>query len=171
MTLWDATHLLICKIHQLKDLFRKVFDTDDPILRKQRLIYCIRYHQEIIGMANKLNELNRKVLGQMSFVAAISMGFIATQIVETFSFGAVLHLLGFFLLVLLTCLIGQEMQDETYNIQDSINESKWDDDLNLAKDLNIVLMRCQKPLYLQSSPTGIFNYQQLILVSSAKWHS
>ncbi|CAG9770651.1 unnamed protein product [Ceutorhynchus assimilis] len=162
---WEAALIIKSKIHHLKDQFRQVFDSNDPVLRRRRLRYCIQYHQQIISMTNILNEVNNKVAGQMSFAAALIMSTLASQLLEVYSIAAALHLFGYMLIIYLICEIGQSMQDETYNIQDAINESDWFKDPILVKDLQLVLLRCQKPIYMESVLLGAFNYSQLIITA------
>ncbi|KAF7273246.1 hypothetical protein GWI33_014041 [Rhynchophorus ferrugineus] len=78
-----------------------------------------------------------------------------------------LHLCGYFIVVFAACHAGQILRDETYNIQDALYESNWiKADKEMVKDIQFIILRCQKPAILKAIPVGTFDYGVMIIVSS-----
>lgn len=79
-------------------------------------------------MSEELNKAARNVCGQLSFVAAIILSCIGTQMLKVFfisklthllkklfqeySVGAMIHLMGYLVAVFLVCQTGQKIADE-----------------------------------------------------------
>ncbi|XP_050301306.1 uncharacterized protein LOC126739593 [Anthonomus grandis grandis] len=162
---WEAAEVIIAKIDHLKDLFKHAFNTKDPVLQRKRLRFCIQYHQDILRITGELNNAAKRVCGQLSFVAAVILSCIGTQMLKEYSIGAVIHLMGYMVAVFLVCQTGQKISDETYDIQDSVYESAWFEvNPQLAKDSQLILLRSQKPISMEAVPFGIFNYNLLIII-------
>ena len=89
--------------------------------------------------------------------------------------------MGYGVAVFLVCQTGQKIRDEvwvllntnvkgkylrtsvvllqTCDIQDAVYASKWYIiDPKLAQDMKLILLRCQKPVFMEAVPFGIFNY-------------
>nr|WJJ63301.1 odorant receptor 1 [Pachyrhinus yasumatsui] len=162
---WEAAEVIIAKIHHLKELFQNAFSTKDKTLQRERLTFCIRYHQEVIRITENLNKAASRLCGQLSFVAAIILSCIGTQMLKAYSVGAMIHLMGYGVAVFLICQAGQKVRDETYDIQDAVYASNWYEvNPKLAKDTQLIMLRCQKPICLETVPFGFFNYNLLIII-------
>ncbi|XP_060534886.1 odorant receptor 47b-like isoform X2 [Cylas formicarius] len=161
---WEGSEIIQAKIDHLKELFKNVFDGDNRDQMAKRLKFCIRYHHHILKISENFNFAVKKLVGQLSFIGAIILTCIGTQMLKESSIGATLHFLGYVVSVTLICLAGQKMMDATYGIQDAVYDSKWHEaDPKVAMDLKLILMRCQKPVYMDAVPFGVFNYNLLII--------
>nr|QXE93261.1 odorant receptor 35 [Eucryptorrhynchus brandti] len=162
---WECALIIALKIDHLKGLFRNMFDVEDATVQRRRLKFCIQYHQEIIRMTNELNRLHRMHFGQVSVVSPFILSCIGFQLVKRYSVGALIHIVGYGSAIFLVCQIGQTVQDETYNIREAVYVSKWYAiDPKIGKDVKFVLMRCQKPIYMNAIPLGVFSYSLLITI-------
>ncbi|CAG9764411.1 unnamed protein product [Ceutorhynchus assimilis] len=161
----EAVAIIKAKIEHMQELFEETFATEDFSLQRKRMGICIRYHQEIIRLGTEMNVLFKKLFGQMSFLSAVVVSFICNQILRQYSIGATLHLIGYWAGICFICHIGQNVSDDTYSVKDRAYSCKWYlNDPKLAKDLQLVILRSQKPVYMESIPFGNFSYSILITI-------
>ncbi|XP_050301531.1 uncharacterized protein LOC126739766 [Anthonomus grandis grandis] len=165
-SIWECAELIVSKIKHLKQLFQEVFEIDDPVLRRELLRNCIQYHQEIIRMTYEWNKATKKSLAQYSWLSPVVICFITSQMLKTYSIGAFVHLMGFGVTVFFLCHAGQEIEDQCYNIQDALADSRWyKSDKKLLKTVQIIIMRCQKRIFLECNfPGGAYNYNLMIII-------
>ncbi|XP_076274670.1 odorant receptor 49b-like isoform X2 [Rhynchophorus ferrugineus] len=153
------------KIYHLKQLFKESINEDDLFKRRRKFNFCIRYHMEIFRLCDELNRLTKLVVGHLAFSAAVILGCIANQMIKQYSFASMLHLCGYFIVVFAACHAGQILRDETYNIQDALYESNWiKADKEMVKDIQFIILRCQKPAILKAIPVGTFDYGVMIII-------
>ncbi|KAH1002298.1 hypothetical protein HUJ04_008396 [Dendroctonus ponderosae] len=116
-------------------------------------------------ISKELNGITRLLLGQSSFSSAIILSCIGSQILKEYSVGAFLHLMGYTAAVFLLCETGQTILDETFNVRHAVYASDWHlADSSLAKDIQFVLLRSQKPILMDSYLFGSFSYSLLIVI-------
>ncbi|XP_050301621.1 odorant receptor 65a-like [Anthonomus grandis grandis] len=165
VSVWECAETIISKIEHLKEMFKETFEIEELHLQQAHLRRCIQYHQEIIKIIQNWNTENKKCFGQCSSISAITISLITAQFLRIHSIGALIHVFGYTVGVFMLCKAGQMIQDESYNIQDAFLDSKWyTASPKLLKDIKFVILRCQKPLYLQAVPFGTFNFNSLIMI-------
>ncbi|XP_076271728.1 uncharacterized protein LOC143203450 isoform X2 [Rhynchophorus ferrugineus] len=167
---WESVVLIQAKIAHLKELFRDCLNDEDPCRKREKLTNCIQYHLEIFRLCNELNNLSKWILGQLSFAAAVVIGCIVNQMIKQYAIGSTFHLLGYMLVVFLTCQTGQIMKDETCDIQDALYEAKWvGSNKDIIKDLKFIMLRCQAPTHLRAIPLGTFDYSLWIVILKSSY--
>ncbi|XP_030760808.1 odorant receptor 85b-like [Sitophilus oryzae] len=155
---------MAAKIDHLRTLLEGVFQNTSYDIKKQKLKVCILYHQQIIRLNERISALVTEMLGQISFVAAIVISCIGNVIVKQYSIGALVYMGGFVTAVYMMCLTGQIIKDETLKVDNIVFNLNWYTDLNLAKDMVLIMRRSQKPVNLRSFLFGVFDYQLLVVI-------
>ncbi|KAL1493877.1 hypothetical protein ABEB36_009561 [Hypothenemus hampei] len=139
------------KIRQLKENISEIFDDSNP---KENLRYCIKYHQAIL----------QGYLGHMSFMSAVVLSYLLANTIKNPDYGYIFDFAGYIFTQFVLCYAGQVIYDETIDIKNAIWKSNWHRDLTLAKDLQIVMMRSQKAMFLEGFLGGSFNFETWILI-------
>ncbi|KAJ8917513.1 hypothetical protein NQ315_005562 [Exocentrus adspersus] len=155
--MYESTEMLICHINHLKDLFKGTFA--DELETRDKLRFCVYYHSHILNLGCRLSYLIKRTNGHMSLLAAIVCGCVANQILNTKPISAFMFLATWMFALFAFCHAGQRIKDETLSVGDALWDSKWfNADARTMRDVHIILMRCQKPIYYEALPLGIIDY-------------
>ncbi|CAG9772695.1 unnamed protein product [Ceutorhynchus assimilis] len=111
LILWEAKQIIILKMCHLKQLLREVFTIDSEGLRRQRLRFCIKYHQEILRVAKDLSDIYKKVLWH-TFICGALIGCSLFQTFRHKPVGSFLLLVGYICAIFINCTAGQNLEDE-----------------------------------------------------------
>ncbi|KAG5866947.1 hypothetical protein JTB14_026250 [Gonioctena quinquepunctata] len=85
--------------------------------------------------------------------------------------GALCELIGWLMSLFLLCDAGQKITDSTLSVSEAVYKMEWySTDIQTMKDILFILMRSQKPMYLDALPLGILNYTLYLMLSLNQRH-
>ncbi|XP_023310132.1 odorant receptor Or2-like [Anoplophora glabripennis] len=126
---------------------------------RNRLRFCIGYHVHILKLGYRLRSLVKYTVGHVSLLSALVCGCMANQMLTTKPIGSFILLIAWLIAVFSYCHAGQRIKDKSMSIGNALYESKWyNADNETMKDVQFILMRCQKPICYEAIPLGIIDY-------------
>ncbi|XP_068897189.1 odorant receptor 85c-like [Tenebrio molitor] len=148
---FEISQHIILRIKHLNTIIIKCLDGDYEECRKN-LQKCIHYHREIIDC----------MFCHLTITAAVC-ACIEKQFVEGDKLCAGLHVIGWFLVLFISCVAGQFLTDASASIPEAIWNSRWRQaDLKLKKDVLFLLLRCQRNIYFSAGPFGILSFNLFV---------
>ncbi|XP_076273023.1 uncharacterized protein LOC143204319 isoform X1 [Rhynchophorus ferrugineus] len=148
----ESARLLSVKYKHLRELIHQLFEHEDDGNKMKRLGQCIRYHQELLRLAEELNQLIKVLFGHVSVVGAVALSTIGYYMLEQYY--AVIHIISYTVGLYLLCAGGQMIKDETSNLCENVYMANWYKDLKLAKNLKFIMQRSYKAVVLESYMFG-----------------
>ncbi|XP_049825914.1 odorant receptor 4-like [Aethina tumida] len=135
----------------------------DVKIQKEIMKLCIRYHQDIISISNKTAKLYNKVLGIHTIFTAIVIALIARQ---SSNIDAVVQMIGWLTTIFIMCHSGQDLIYISETLGDKIicmcNWYKMNK--SLQRDLQLIILRSQKPLTISAGPFANLTYDLFIMI-------
>ncbi|KAJ8920175.1 hypothetical protein NQ315_011836 [Exocentrus adspersus] len=129
---------------------------------------AVQYHVTVTEMADMVNSSFNMCMFVHVLLTGAILGCVGYRLIKSYSLGAICLFIGWFVSMVMVCFSGQRLREESVSIGDAIYKSDW---LTLNKDLErdlvLVLMRCQKPVFLRSGPFGYMSYATILTVGNA----
>nr|QUP79572.1 odorant receptor 12 [Monochamus saltuarius] len=161
----EVTEVVICYYKQLCIHLEEVFDVPDEEERRERLGFCIRYHNHMLGLTRRLQTMVKYTTGHLSLISAIVFGTFGNQALKSKPLGALIFLVGYVIALFSLCRAGQRLMDETQSVSDAAYNSKWyNADPKTTKNLVFIIARSQEPEVLDALPLGSFSYPLFLLI-------
>nr|QUP79574.1 odorant receptor 14 [Monochamus saltuarius] len=156
--MYESTEILICHISHLNYCFKETFEASSMQEIRNKLRFCINYHVHILKLGNRLSFLIKYTAGHISLIAASVCGCVA-QMINTKPMGSSVFLAGWLFALFCFCHAGQKIKDKTLSIGDELYKSKWyKADRGTMKDVQLILLRSQKPICFEAIPLGVTDY-------------
>ncbi|XP_019870731.2 odorant receptor 4 [Aethina tumida] len=136
----------------------------DEKLQKETIKFCVRYHEFIIRISTDTSSLYNKIFAIHAIAAALVFAGLSKQALNDLN--AALHLIGWIGCIFLVCHTGQNLIHVSENLGEKIMfMCKWYKlNSSLQKDLQLILLRSQRPLTLPAGPFATLNYELFIKV-------
>nr|ALR72567.1 odorant receptor OR22 [Colaphellus bowringi] len=167
---WEITEMISLRISHLKKISESIVVEKNIKSRQERLKHWVMSHQQIIECISLLNEQVRLCFGHISTIAALVLGCLANQAINSVHLGAMAELGGWMVGLFLLCSSGQKITDITESVAEAIYAMEWySTDVQTMRDIRFILMRSQKPLVLQAGPLGALNYPLYMMMVKASY--
>ncbi|CAH1176464.1 unnamed protein product [Phaedon cochleariae] len=116
-------------------------------------------------LAENLRDLARQSIGSVSLFSALVLGCTEYSIMRTKPIGGILFMIGWMAGLMIVCYAGERLMEEIVSVGAAISESQWYiTDGETKKDIVFILLRSQKPIYLEAAPIGILNYALFVMI-------
>ncbi|XP_044267457.1 uncharacterized protein LOC123013144 [Tribolium madens] len=158
-----ASHINL-RIEQLKILIASCFDKDSKASR-ERLDFCIRYHNVIIDYSERFSRCFSYVMFIHLAITGIIIGCLENQIVQEHQPEAMLHMGGWSTATFIACYGGQLLMDASTSIADEFYNCPWyEADVKMRKDLILIILRAQKALFVSTGPFNVLSFTLFVSV-------
>ncbi|CAG9823830.1 unnamed protein product [Phaedon cochleariae] len=163
--IWEAVEIISIHIHQLKQQFKKIIEETKFKTRPDGLASWVQNHNHILRLAEGLRNLVKTTMGFVYLLAAINLGCLESQMMKIQPICGVLYWSGWTVALMLICHSGARLMEEIVSVGAAISESQWYiTDGETKKDIVFILLRSQKPIYLEAAPIGILNYGLFVML-------
>ncbi|XP_065157133.1 odorant receptor 67a-like [Atheta coriaria] len=152
--------MLICSVvmqcvYHYRELRKLMLSIDDNNGDQKLLHRSIHYHSAIIRLCEDVNEAFGTQMTMFIVVPSFAislLGFVLLIVGFTDRIRFGLHLLGWIAMLLLVNFGGQVLMDESIAVAETAYAIKWYEyKVSFQKDLFMVIMRSQKPQFLNAS--------------------
>ncbi|CAG9855415.1 unnamed protein product [Phyllotreta striolata] len=167
---YNSSKILISKIDQFKALLLEALKEKDGRVLRDKLRYCVKYHNHILSLGDELKRLVRVTVGSYGIMAALSIGGIGNQIIQEQSARSIVHFFGFAVAAFTICHAGQIIATESVSIKEVIYATDWYlCDAKTMKDIRFMLARSQIPITLEMLPLGWLNYEFFTMIMKTSY--
>ncbi|XP_074031888.1 odorant receptor 4 [Leptinotarsa decemlineata] len=169
-TIVESTEHLILRFKHVRLLFLEALQCENPTHRKEFFNRTVRYHNEVMNMAIIYNNSFRVCVFMNLFFSAIVLGCLSYAVFENFSLGGLCLYILWATSVAIVCHSGQRLINESTGIGETIYNAKWYNfENNLQKELLMVMMRSEKPVYLEAGPFGNMTHGVLMTIQQTSY--
>ncbi|XP_064210995.1 odorant receptor 85b-like isoform X1 [Tribolium castaneum] len=152
------------RIEQLKIFIAGCFDRDFKASR-ERLDFCIRYHNVIIDFSERFSRCFSYVMFIHLAITGIIIGCLENQIVQEHQPEAMLHMGGWSTATFIACYGGQLLMDASTSIADEFYNCPWyEADVKMRKDLILIILRAQKALFVSTGPFNVLSFALFVSI-------
>ncbi|XP_049825783.1 putative odorant receptor 92a [Aethina tumida] len=132
-------------------------------IQKETMKFCVRYHQDIISISNKTAKLYNKILGVHTIFTAVVFALLAKQ---SANIDGVVQMVGWLITIFVMCHSGQELiyMSETLGEKIICMCNWYKMNKSLQKDLQLIILRSQKPLTIPAGPFAYLTYDLFIAI-------
>nr|CAM84023.1 olfactory receptor 25 [Tribolium castaneum] len=155
------------RIEQLKIFIAGCFDRDFKASR-ERLDFCIRYHNVIIDFSERFSRCFSYVMFIHLAITGIIIGCLENQIVQEHQPEAMLHMGGWSTATFIACYGGQLLMDASTSIADEFYNCPWyEADVKMRKDLILIILRAQKALFVSTGPFNVLSFALFVSLKTS----
>ncbi|KAJ3644229.1 hypothetical protein Zmor_026899 [Zophobas morio] len=146
-------------------MIQNCFEVENYNSCKAKLKHCIQYHADILNLAEQLDASFSNTMFAHLTMTSIICASLEKQFIEDDKLCAGLHMLAWIADLFLACVAGQLLFNASESIPHAVWISKWyQTDVRLRKDIQFLLLRSQKNLYITAGPFGILSYPLFVSV-------
>nr|AUF73030.1 odorant receptor [Anoplophora chinensis] len=168
--LYEGVETLIAYITLLKKNFINVFETSSEAERKDKLRFCVYFHDNMLSLCQRLSTLGKYSAGFLCMTCAVVFGCIGNLILKSKPVAGICYFLGYIAALFLLCHGGQRILDETLSVAGALYDSKWyDGDVQIMRDICFILARAQIPATLGALPLGVMNYPLFLMIMKTSY--
>nr|XP_022920441.1 putative odorant receptor 92a [Onthophagus taurus] len=150
--------LIILQFSHLISKLKNVYCDNDFFNQKERLRHCIMYHIRIINLSDELNNsialLTMPCLVTYNIIIGTSL-LVVLNVPTPFSF---MNTVGWIVSLFIGCISGERIIRASTAVGGVAYDLKWYADVRLRKDLQLMILRSQKPVRLQCGELGELSF-------------
>ncbi|XP_018567969.1 odorant receptor Or2-like [Anoplophora glabripennis] len=164
-SIMETVEHLILRLNHVKNVFLEALMEREHGVRREKFRRAVKYHVNIMRISKLVNtSFNMCMFVHVLLTGAI-LGCVGYRLLKSYSLGAICLFVGWIVSMIMVCISGQRLRDQSLSIGDAICRSNWLDlNKELQKDLVLVLLRCQKPIFLNAGPFGYMTYAMILTV-------
>ncbi|XP_068913513.1 odorant receptor 4-like [Tenebrio molitor] len=162
----EMIHHIILRIDHLNIMIGQCFEDENYQVSRNKLKTCILYHLDILDLSTRLDDCFSNCMFAHVFITAAICGCLEKQFVDGDNrIGALIHVLGWIMLLFLASLGGQQLIDAGVSISESIWASQWyNADLRLKKDLLFMYRKSQTGFRLTAGSFSVLSFSLFLSV-------
>ncbi|KAF7286229.1 hypothetical protein GWI33_006917 [Rhynchophorus ferrugineus] len=152
--LWTNVELvehLGFRMRDLKRVLLEVFKEQNLEKQRRKFGYAIRYHNELLRVGKLLDKFYGIELILHVTLTGMTLGCCAFAMINNNSLDTLILFIGWLFAIVISCIAGQRLLDETSTLPDILYETDWYNlDVKLQKDLVLFLCRSNRPMEIKA---------------------
>uniref|UniRef100_A0A6P7FHW5 Odorant receptor 4-like n=1 Tax=Diabrotica virgifera virgifera TaxID=50390 RepID=A0A6P7FHW5_DIAVI len=162
----EALEHLVLRFEHVSDTFVEVFSESNRIIRRQKFLKAVRYHQAVIGMGTLLNECFSPCMMVHISLTGPFLGVCGYTFLTRIPLDSSALLVGWMISTYIVCLGGQRLMEASMSVGTIMERINWYDvETSLQKDLILVMSRSRKPVHLRAGPFGPITYATIVMIT------
>ncbi|CAG9764255.1 unnamed protein product [Ceutorhynchus assimilis] len=150
------------RIRHLKSLLVSGLEETNKLSQKALIHQALKYHEEILRMGRLANKFFGTELFLHVILTGAIVGVTAFQMIDTQSLDLVMLFVGWVNAIIMGCVSGQRLINESLTIPDILYLVDWHElDIDIQKDLLLFLLRSKIPMHIKAGNVIMTN--QLII--------
>ncbi|KAK9871183.1 hypothetical protein WA026_011464 [Henosepilachna vigintioctopunctata] len=165
LILFGSILLIVLRVKHLKTMLCRVKSHRNEDKTEEELDFCIKYHSEIVGLVQKMNDAGRYPLIPNYVSIPILLAMFSYQSLKMNDMLALLKLILWIGGVSLLCLAGQQLEAESSSLTHIVSDLPYYKfNRKTKKNFLLFLARVGKPLNLEMKPFAKWNNDFLVTV-------
>ncbi|CAH1115034.1 unnamed protein product [Psylliodes chrysocephalus] len=153
---------LVLRFNHVGDMFVETLSEKNPVIRRQKFIVAVKYHQAVIEMGNLVNRCFSPCMMVHISLTGPFIGVAAYTFLTKIPLDTTALMIGWMISTFTVCQGGQRLMEASLNIGNIMYKVDWYNlEADLQKDLLLVIIRSRKPVYLRAGPFGPITYSTI----------
>lgn len=162
-------HAVVQLRHFKRTLLSSCEADDDEMSKEVRR--CVRFHETVIEFARMIDDAFSTMMVMHLTLTSLCVSVLGFEIIMVGSVGDAvrfgLHLVGWVVLLFVTCRCGQTLIDESADVGRVAFSTRWyDASPALRRNLVLIILRSQRPLTLTATSLGVMSLEVFLKVQS-----
>nr|XP_023030161.1 odorant receptor 4-like isoform X1 [Leptinotarsa decemlineata] len=164
-TMMETVEHLIIRFEHVGDTFVEALAEEDPSVRREKFYLAVQYHKTVIQMGNLMNSCFGPCMMVHISLTGPVLGVAGYRFLTEIPLDSTSLFFGWMFSTFIVCRGGQRLLEASMSVGNAIYTVEWYNlENDLQKDLRVVMMRCQKPMYLRAGPFGPMTYSTIVAI-------